>query len=325
MDALVQNKRINEPDSRLLSAQNELLFGLTREKKFINPKFFYDDHGSKLFEYITTLPEYYPTRTEIDILQTNADSISNRTGRYCQLIEPGAGSCEKVTYLLDAIQPSAFYPQDISEDFLQQTAERLRHKYNWLNVIPLPGDFHDEIHVPKNGIKAKRVVFYPGSTIGNFEPTQAAAFLNRMRQLIGQSGGIIIGVDLQKEHSILNAAYNDVHGVTAEFNLNILNHVNQLLDSDFELKNFKHHAFYNDEYHRIEMHLESLIEQTVVCQNQPVTLQKGERIHTENSYKYTLESFNHLANSAGLKVRQSWLDENCLFSVHYLECESAQT
>ena len=215
-----------------------------------------------------------------------------------------------------------FFAQDISADFLHQTATRLRQKYQWLNVTPLPGDFHDEINLPANLPKSKRVVFYPGSTIGNFEPTQAAAFLSRMRKLIGEEGGIIIGVDLQKDLSVLNAAYNDNQGITAEFNLNILKHVNRLLKTNFEPNNFKHKAFYNEDCHRIEMHLESRIEQKIDCQDQVLRLDKGETIHTENSYKYTLESFSQLAKCAGLKIRQSWLDENQLFSVHYLEPSS---
>ena len=323
MDARAHSVNTNrELEIGCLNPHHELLSGLIREQKYINPKYFYDEHGSKLFEDITSLPEYYPTRTEIDILRTNAHSITKCTGKNCQLIEPGAGSCEKVTHLLETMRPCAFLPQDISADFLHQTATRLRQKYQWLNVTPLPGDFHDEINLPANLPKSKRVVFYPGSTIGNFEPTQAAAFLSRMRKLIGEEGGIIIGVDLQKDLSVLNAAYNDNQGITAEFNLNILKHVNRLLKTNFEPNNFKHKAFYNEDCHRIEMHLESRIEQKIDCQDQVLRLDKGETIHTENSYKYTLESFSQLAKCAGLKIRQSWLDENQLFSVHYLEPSS---
>ena len=234
------------------------------------------------------------------------------------MIEPGAGNCEKITYLLEALRPTAFFPQDISHDFLTQTAEQLRQQYDWLNVVPLTGDFHDEIIIPDSYPDIRRLVFYPGSTIGNFDPAIAADFLSRMRELVGSDGGFIIGVDLQKDTEVLNAAYNDGKGITAAFNLNVLSHINHLLQADFDINQFAHESFYNPEKQRIEMHLISLMDQEVTIGDTVVKFSNGERIHTENSYKYTLESFTELITRAGLSLEKSWLDSDRLFSVHYL-------
>jgi dimethylhistidine N-methyltransferase len=323
MDGLASSPRTFEAESSPHRATNplaaELLEGLTQPQKCINPKFLYDDVGSQLFEEITRTPEYYPTRTEIGILETRADAIAGYAGKGSVLIEPGAGSCAKAKYLLDALRPAAYVPQDICFDFLQQAAVELRDQFPGLDVRPLVGDFSETIELPSDLPQARRVAFYPGSTIGNFDLPQAAEFLRTLRHLVGREGGVIIGVDLQKDPSILNAAYNDSAGVTAAFNVNALKHVNRILDADFDVNQFEHRAFYNSEKHRVEMHLVSKIAQRVDCGEVVITFAKGETIHTESSYKYTLESFNDLAQKAGFEVKKTWTDDRNYFSVHYME------
>lgn len=311
MDALVTNHHSS-------AMQEEILAGLSRDDKFISPKFFYDHHGSELFSQIMELPEYYLTRTERKILKDNVSDIAKHVGLDTLLIEPGAGNCEKVTYLLDALRPRVYYPQDISYEFLSQTAEQLRQQFDWLKVEPISGDFHDEIVLPNNHSDSRRVVFYPGSTIGNFDPTIAKEFLNRMRKLVGSDGGFIIGVDLHKDSDILNDAYNDNQGITAKFNLNVLAHINELMNANFDVAKFAHIAYYNEELQRIEMHLESLETQVVQAANHTVSFTQGERIHTENSYKYSLSRFRELTQVAGLTLEKTWMDQQSLFSVHYL-------
>lgn len=313
MDAIVKADN-NAP----VSDEEEIINGLDRADKHISPKYFYDHRGSELFSQIMRLPEYYLTRTETTILQDNVNDIARYAGKNNLLIEPGAGNCEKITYLLEALHPKAFFPQDISHEFLTKTADQLKQRFDWLTVVPLTGDFHDEIIIPDGYPDTKRIVFYPGSTIGNFNPEIAADFLSRMRDLVGTGGGFIIGVDLQKDSNILNEAYNDSKGVTAAFNLNILSHLNQLVSTNFDITKFAHEAFYNSEKKRIEMHLKSLEDQTVTLGDVVIQLSQNERIHTENSYKYTLEDFQQLAEGAGLKLEKSWQDSEQLFSVHYL-------
>ncbi|RLQ22627.1 L-histidine N(alpha)-methyltransferase [Seongchinamella sediminis] len=296
----------------------ELLAGLQRTRKHISPKWFYDERGSQLFEAITRLPEYYPTRTEMAILEQNREEISARCGPNCVLIEPGSGSCEKVRLLLSSLRPAAYVPLDISADFLRQTARQLGREYPWLPVTAICADFNRDWSFLQRLPGGKRVVFYPGSTIGNLAPEEARNFLQRVRKVIGDDGGILIGVDLHKSSGRLNAAYNDASGVTAEFNLNLLRRLNRELDADFDPRAFNHRAFYNEEDQRIEMHLVSNKAQRVRCNGSYIDLGEGESIHTENSYKYTIESFASLAGLAGLALRQSWLDPERLFSVHYL-------
>ena len=311
MDTLVTNHHSS-------AMQEEIIAGLTGEEKCISPKFFYDHHGSELFSQIMELPEYYLTRTEKKILQENVEDIASHVGRNTLLIEPGAGNCEKVTYLLEALRPQTYFPQDISYEFLSQTADQLREQYPWLDVQPISGDFHDEIILPNDHSDNRRLVFYPGSTIGNFDPRVAKDFLMRMRKLVGPSGGFIIGVDLHKNSEVLNAAYNDSQGVTAEFNLNVLSHINEIMDADFDVNKFGHVSYYNEELQRIEMHLESLVSQDVILADHSISFSKGERIHTENSYKYSLERFIQLTEDSGLKLEKTWMDAQQLFSVHYL-------
>lgn len=296
----------------------ELLAGLQQAPKRVNPKFFYDEIGSQLFEKITEQLEYYPTRTEVGILIKNADEIAQYCGQDCVLIEPGSGSSEKVRLLLDALQPAAYVPLDISSEFLYQAAHKLGREFPSLHIHAICADFSSPWQAQTTLPSGRRVVFYPGSTIGNMEPRHAEAFLSRLRSWIGEDGGVLVGVDLHKPEHVLHAAYNDAQGVTAEFNLNILNTLNKLATANFDREAFSHRAFYNQQLQRIEMHLVSKISQTVQVNGATVDFEQGETLHTENSYKYTPESFTALSNAAGFNVEQSWLDENSLFSVHYL-------
>jgi len=317
--ASIPNITFHDAHPKPGDSRSELLQGLKQGQKIVNPKWFYDAAGSDLFEQITQLPEYYPTRTEIGILEDNRQAIAERLGAGCLFIEPGSGSCEKARLLLDELRPAAYLPLDISADFLLDSATQLAQEYPWLSVHAVCADFNQDWPFPGNLPKRRRVVFYPGSTIGNLEPGAARGFLNRVRQLIGDDGGLLIGVDLHKSRERLNAAYNDASGVTAQFNLNVLQRLNELLDAEFDPALFSHRAFYNEKDRRIEMHLVSEQAQSVRCNGSRIEFDRGESIHTESSYKYTVNSFGELADSAGLSLQQSWLDGEKLFSVHYLE------
>lgn len=301
--------------------QKAILEGLQATQKFINPKYFYNHHGSKLFEKITQLDEYYPTRTERNILKSRAVEIANLVEKNAVIIEPGAGSCKKIEYLLEALHPKAYVPQDVSAEFLQQSAERLSNSYPWLKVVPVASDFSQPIEIPESLKLERKYAFYPGSTIGNFEPEDALQFLKQMRQLVGSDGGMILGVDLHKDNETLHAAYNDSEGVTAAFNLNTLSHINDILGSNFDIKKFEHLALYNNQEQRIEMYLKSLESQHYEVLGQEITFTRGEAIHTEHSYKYTLDGIKSLAGDSGFKLAHSWTDSDNLFSVNYLQAE----
>lgn len=296
----------------------ELLAGLRLPQKQINPKFFYDIKGSRLFDRITQLDEYYLTRSEIEILTTHAAELALCCGSNCVLIEPGSGSSEKIRLLLDDMQPAAYVPLDISAEFLYASALELGREFPWLQVHAICADFTDHWQDLTRLPKGRRVIFYPGSTIGNMHPDRAKGLLSELRQWIGDDGGVLIGVDLHKSAQRLNAAYNDAQGVTAEFNLNVLNSINKLADANFRKERFFHRAFYNRDLKRIEMHLVSKELQTVKVNGSAIVFDKGETLHTENSYKYTLESFTELSLSGGFAVEQSWFDKEGLFSFHYL-------
>lgn len=314
----VDNVIFEDQKPAVRDSRAELLAGLQREQKQINPKYFYDTRGSELFQQITQLREYYPTRTERAILKDNAEEIARCCGRDCVLIEPGSGDSEKVRLLLDELRPVAYMPLDISSGFLYESALQLGREFPWLKVFSICADFSEPWQERTEIPPGRRVVFYPGSTIGNMEPDRAREFLSDLRRLIGADGGVLIGVDLQKSGEILDAAYNDARGVTAEFNLNILESVNAITGADFSRRNFSHHAFYNEELKRIEMHLVSKESQTVHIDGRVIEIQAGESLHTENSYKYSLESFSSLIAAAGFTLQQSWTDSDNLFSVHYL-------
>jgi dimethylhistidine N-methyltransferase len=302
--------------------REELLAGLRQEQKQINPRYFYDARGSELFERITQLDEYYLTRAERSILANHADDIARCCGTGCVLIEPGSGSSEKVRLLLDALRPAAYVPLDISAEFLYASALKLGREFPWLRVHSICADFAGPWHERTELPAGRRVVFYPGSTIGNMEPRRAREFLFGLRGWIGEDGGLLVGVDLHKSEGILNAAYNDAEGVTAEFNLNILSAVNSLAGADFRQEGFTHRAFYNKALRRIEMHLVSREPQTVNVNGSTIEFRPGESLHTENSYKYSPESFEALGASAGFTLQRSWFDAARLFSFHYLTVSS---
>ena len=220
--------------------------------------------------------------------------------------------------MLDEIKPTTYVPMDISAEFLHRSALKLGEEFPWLNIHAICADFGDRSLTSLDLPDGKRVVFYPGSTMGNMEPAAAKQFLNSLRQWLSDDGGLLIGIDLHKSEPVLNAAYNDRQGVTAAFNLNVLNNVNNLLDANFDVDNFDHHAFYDAGQRRIEMHLVSNEDHIVRVDGTAIAFSKGESIHTENSYKYTLESFTALAAEAGFAVQRSWVDDEQLFSVHYL-------
>ncbi|MDP5053568.1 MAG: L-histidine N(alpha)-methyltransferase [Congregibacter sp.] len=298
--------------------RDEILAGLALSQKSVNPKWFYDQRGSELFDEITRLPEYYPTRTESMILKENRESIAQFCGADSVFIEPGSGSSEKVRILLDALQPDVYVPVDISADFLWQSAQALGDEYPWLDIFAVCADFNAGWGFLDELSASRRVVFYPGSTIGNLAPTQAQDFLCKVAEVVGSDGGILIGVDTHKASDRLHAAYNDSAGVTAQFNLNVLRRMNTLLDGNFDESAFSHRAFYNEDLRRIEMHLVSDTAQQVQCGGLTFDFAKGETIHTECSYKYSLDAFARLASSAGLDVVHTWQDDDALFSVHYL-------
>lgn len=299
----------------------EIINGLQREQKSINPKFFYDIRGSELFEQITELPEYYPTRTERQILNRNSQAMAECCGQNCVLIEPGSGSSEKVRLLLDSLKPAAYVPMDISADFLKQSATQLAAEYPWLNIQAVCTDFAAQEKEPEGLPGGKRVIFYPGSTLGNMKPADATDFLKNLGHWLKRDGGVLIGIDQHKPIRILESAYNDEQGTTALFNLNILSNINNITGANFSADHFRHHAFYNEEKYRIEMHLVSKVDQVVELGDTELRFTRGETIHTENSYKYTPESFQVIAQSAGFAIRSSWSDEQKLFGVHYLELD----
>jgi len=318
MSQALRTKTLNTVFDEDNVLKQELLEGLLAEKKYINPKFFYDEAGSQLFEKIMQLPEYYPSRTEMTLLEKHQDEIAVAIGENKVLIEPGAGNCEKVQYILPTLQPKCYVPIDISADFLFESASNLQTKFPHVHIHAVADDMKAKVDVPEQFKTHHKVVFYPGSTIGNYKPVQALEFLKHVRELVGEKGGLLIGVDLQKDKEILDAAYNDKDGITALFNLNVLNHVNKLLDSKIDAELFEHVAFYNEERCRIEMHLECKADHQCDIEDLgQLSFFASERIHTEYSYKYTIESFSQLASQAGLKLENYWLDDDELFSVQY--------
>jgi dimethylhistidine N-methyltransferase len=296
----------------------DVLKGLKSTPKRISPKYFYDAAGSALFERITDLPEYYPTRTELRILEQNAAAIAAFIPQGSALVEFGSGSSRKTRILLAAApQFAAYVPVDINGEMLEEEAAGLRREFPKLNVLPVTADFTQLFELPAS-VSAARVGFFPGSTIGNFEPHEAATFLRNAARILGPGATLIVGTDLQKDSRILNAAYNDAAGVTEAFNLNILERINRELGGTFDLGSFEHHAFYNRERHRIEMHLASNKRQKVRVAGECIDFRAGETIHTENSYKYSSDSFGALARGTGWTPVASWTDPNHYFCVHAL-------
>ena len=297
---------------------DEVIEGLRQGQKRIPPKFFYDARGSRLFDQITELPEYYLTRTEMTIMRRSIDEMVARIGAHCLLVEYGSGSSLKTRILLDHLpEPAGYVPIDISKEHLLRSAEALAGAYPGLPIQPICADYTTAFHLPHLDDE-RPVVYFPGSTIGNFEPGEALAFLRRVAGIVGPGGGLLIGVDLQKDARVIEAAYNDAQGVTAAFNKNVLARINRELGGTFDLDRFEHRAFYDAEHGRIEMHLVSLADQCVRIGALQIPFRCGETILTEYSHKYSLDSFARLAASAGFDVEQVWMDDARLFSVQAL-------
>jgi dimethylhistidine N-methyltransferase len=313
--ALAKTHRFDEQTSAFAG---DVIDGLSQHPKRLSPKYFYDAAGSELFEQITVLPEYYPTRTELGILRGRGGEIADIIPKGAALVEFGAGATTKVRLLLENCDFGAYAPVDISGDFLNAQADALRQDFPGLAVYPVAADFTAPFALPADISAMPKVGFFPGSTLGNFEPHEASAFLRSAREILGVGAQMIIGVDLEKNERLLYDAYNDAAGVTARFNLNVLVRINRELGGNFDLSAFMHRSVYNRDRHRIEMHLISKKSQTVRILGRNFSFRPGESIHTESSYKYSLERFTALASESGWKVRESWTDKDRMFSVHAL-------
>jgi dimethylhistidine N-methyltransferase len=303
--------------------RTEVLAGLARPQKSLPCKYLYDERGSALFERICTLEEYYPTRTELAIMDAHVDAMASCLGPRCLLIEYGAGSGLKTRVLLAAMdRPAAYVPIDISYEALAAAREDLARRFPELEILPLCADYTADHELPEPALAPRRrTVYFPGSTIGNFEPDPAAAFLRHMRDEVGDGGGLLIGVDLHKDAATLERAYDDAEGVTAAFNLNLLRRLREELGAELDPAGFRHRARFVPEQGRVEMHLESRRPQTIRLAGRTFTLQAGETIHTENSYKHTPDGFAALAAAGGWRVSRVWTDPADLFSVQYLEAD----
>ena len=311
---------------RLEDFRGAVVRGLSLPQKALPSKFFYDELGSALFDEICQLEEYYPTRTEIGILRAQADEIAALAGPRCQLVEFGSGSSVKSRILLEALDDLvAYLPIDISREHLLRSATDLADAYPNLEVIAVCADYTAafDLPVPRRAPEARRLGFFPGSSIGNFTPERATEFLADAAFMLA-GGGLLVGVDLKKDRRILDAAYNDSRGVTAAFNLNLLARVNRELAGDFDLDAFEHRAFYAQQHGRVEMYLSSTRAQSVRIDEDAFDFSENETIHTENSYKYTIDEFQGLARRAGLSPKRVWSDADRLFSIHYLEAASSR-
>jgi dimethylhistidine N-methyltransferase len=306
----VARERRGPRSPELAGFRDDVVAGLSRPQKSLPPKYFYDAAGSRLFARISRLPEYYVTRAELALTRRHLAAIARFAGRGGQVIEYGSGEGLKTRLLIRALRPAAYVPVDISPDALQDAARRLAREFPWLQITPVVGDFSRPLDIPL--LKKPRVVYFPGSTIGNLTYEEAHGFLSMSR---GVAPKMLVGVDLKKDPVRLHAAYNDAAGVTAAFNLNLLARINRELGADFDLRRFRHYAFYNATLGRIEMHLISLETQVVRLGRHRFRFATGESLHTENSYKYSPEGFGALAASAGFRSAQRWMDRQGLFGL----------
>jgi dimethylhistidine N-methyltransferase len=295
----------------------DVLAGLSQQQKQLPCKYFYDERGSQLFEDICQLDEYYLTRTELTIMEDHADEMGQQIGPGAMLVEYGSGSSIKTRILLDNLpDPTAYVPVDISGDHLYQTAEELREDYPEIEILPVCADFNKKFSLPTAAKPPTHAaVYFPGSTIGNFRPAQARRLLRGIGQICGSGGGLLIGVDLQKDPRVIEAAYNDRHGVTGQFNLNLLHRINRELEADLNVDEFEHDAIYNRKAGRVEIYLVSKTDQTATIQGHDVHFQAGERIHTEDSHKYTIDGFAAMARESGLSLHRAWIDDDEYFAV----------
>jgi dimethylhistidine N-methyltransferase len=319
---MVALARSRQPQSTEEQFAADVLAGLTAAPKRVPPKYFYDAEGSALFEQITELPEYYPTRCEMQILRDHARDIAQMIPQGAALVEFGSGSSKKARIVLGAAAAklAAYVPVDICREMIEQEAAELRPDFPQVKVLPVTADITQMFPLPAEAKAAPvRVGFFPGSTIGNFEPHEAAAFLRHAGKILGPRARLIVGADLIKPAEVLNAAYNDAQGVTAKFNLNLLTRINRELNGTFRPACFEHHAFYNRERNRIEMHLASLKRQKVKVVGETIDFRAGETIHTENSYKYSVESLGALARGAGWRPLETWTDERKYFCIQVFE------
>lgn len=302
---------------------DDVLHGLSQKQKTLPCKYLYDERGSELFDAICETDEYYPTRTELSIMERNAASIAFQIGKGVMLVEFGSGSSIKTRILLDSLsKPVAYVPIDISEEHILRTAEILQAAYEHIEILPVVADFTQDFALPKSQQQASHVALYfPGSTIGNFEPDEAGVLLRSMSERLGTGGGLLIGIDLQKDASVIEAAYNDEAGVTAAFNLNLLARINAELDADFKLDNFEHQAVYNAAEHRVEISIVSLCEQQITIAENVFRFNKGEEILTEYSHKYTVDGFAEFASGFGFTLHKFWTDESEYFALLHLVLE----
>lgn len=296
----------------------ELTLGLSAVQPVISPRFFYDQRGSELFDRITRTPEYYPTRTEAQIFSRHLPEML-AASKCSSLLEPGSGNCEKAERFLEAGEITHYVPIEFSADFLIEACQDLLHRHPALNIHALCADFTCCETLPDAIPERGRMLFFPGSTIGNFDPSEAVLLLSRFRAMVGEGGYALVGVDLQKDTTVLDAAYNDSAGLTAEFNLNALHHLNARLDCHFTPGDFVHRAFYDEGIGRVEMHLYCCHDTTVQLGDREITLRAGQSIHTENSWKYTLDGFRRLAARAGFESVGVWTDSRGWYSVHLLQ------
>lgn len=310
---------LTEQDDAVTDELGEIIKGLSATPKKISPKYFYDERGSQLFDRICELPEYYPTRTELAIMQRYADEMAALAGPQASLIEFGSGSSLKIRILLQhLVELAAYVPVDISRDHLVAAADAIAADFPDIEVLPVAADFTHPFDLPDPKIPPLRnIVYFPGSTIGNFSPEAALELLNVMWQEAGRDGGLLIGIDLQKDPAIIERAYNDASGVTAEFNLNVLRRLNREFGADFDLDAYRHEAVYNAEAGRIEMYLVSKRAQAFRVGGRSFAIDAGERILTEHSHKYTLHGFAAMAGAAGFRLEESWMDEDRMFAVCY--------
>src|SRR6201994_558959 len=309
------------PDDQTSAFARDAVGDLSQQPKRLSPKYFYDATGSELFEQITRVPEYYPTRTELGILRDRGPEIAAIIPKGAALVEFGAGATTKVRLLLKSCAFKTYVPVDISGNFLNGQASALRDDFPDLAVHPVVADFTTPFALPEAIKDMPKVGFFPGSTIGNFEPHEACRFLRSAREILGPGALMIVGADLEKNERMLHDAYNDAAGVTARFNLNLLVRINRELGGNFDISSFTHRAIYNRERHRLEMHLISKKQQAVRMLGTSFSFRPGESIHTENSYKYSIDRFAALARESGWQVRESWTDAARMFSVHALVAE----
>jgi dimethylhistidine N-methyltransferase len=313
----------SQPNAATADFLRDVVDGLAHELKTLPCKYFYDVHGSELFDRICELPEYYPTRCETEVLHDRAAEMADLFGPRCVLIEYGSGSSRKTRLLLDKLHdPAAYVPVDISAEHLLLSARALSVRYPGLAIRPLAADFTRPFTLPPLPAAERRVVFFSGSTIGNFQPPEAVGLLVHIARLVGSGGGLLIGVDLKKDRKTLERAYDDRAGVTAAFNRNVLVRINRELGADFNIDRFQHRAIYDEAPGRIEMHLVSTHAQTVHVGDQSFRFSRGETICTEYSYKYAIDEFRALAARAGFALEHVWTDADSLYSVQYLSVRS---